>query len=243
MIRIAIVDDDELALQQINEIIKTKWDDIFIIDLYSESVKFYNDCSKWNYDVIILDIDMPEMTGFELADTVGLLKKSTAIIFISNLEHLVYDSLKFKPFRFVRKSQMSLDVVSALNDFIVEQKRNQDVFVVKTNGMIIPIAVSDIIYFESMGHDIFVKIMDDTKYQLLRERDNNISIKMLTEQFEPKGFIRAHKSYLINYRYIFVIKFSEVILKNNESIIINPHKVGELRERYQRCIMAEGNKI
>ena len=62
---------------------------------------------------------MPQMTGFEIAEAIGLLKRRTEIVFASNLEHLVYDSLKFRPFRFVRKSLLSDDIRSALDSFFI----------------------------------------------------------------------------------------------------------------------------
>ena len=181
MIRIAVVDDDKVILCKIKELIEKKIVDEVSIDLFSDSIVFYDNNHQWNYDIVFLDIDMPKMTGFEIAEAIGLLKRRTEIVFVSNLEHLVYDSIKFRPFRFVRKSLLAEDVISAIDAFIIEQKRNQDVFVIKTFRTTIPVAISDIIYFESMGHDIFVKISDDTRYQLLRERDN-ITMKLLSEQ-------------------------------------------------------------
>lgn len=240
MIRIAVVDDDKIILNQIKELIEEKINDEIVIDLYSDSIDFYNNNSKWSYDIIFLDIDMPKMTGFEIAETIDLLKSQTEIVFTSNLEHLVYDSLKFRPFRFVRKSMLSDDVLSALDAFIVKQKRNHDIFVIKTSGLTIPINVSDIIYFESMGHDMFVKVSDSSTYQQLREKDNNITIKLLSERYKNKGFIRIHKSFLVNYKFIYVIKPAEVILKNAEKIIINPHKVNMIRNQFQHFITAKG---
>jgi len=240
MIRIAVVDDDNILLNQIKELIKKKNNDNFLIDLYSDSIAFYNNNDKWNYDIIFLDIDMPKMNGFEIAETMSLLKRNSAIVFISNLEHLVYDSLRFRPFRFVRKSRLSDDMMSALDAFIIEQKRRQDIFVIKVNGVDIPTNISDIIYFESMKHDIFVKTSDNMRYRLLRERNNNITMKQLSEQYENKGFIRIHTSYLVNYRFIYVIKTSEVVLKKNEKIAINAHRAAFIRNQFQHFIITEG---
>lgn len=240
MIRIAVVDDDKILLNQIKELIKKKNNDNFLIDLYSDSIAFYNNNDKWNYDIIFLDIDMPKMNGFEIAETMSLLKRNSAIVFISNLEHLVYDSLRFRPFRFVRKSRLSDDMMSALDAFIIEQKRRQDIFVIKVNGVDIPTNISDIIYFESMKHDIFAKTSDNMRYRLLRERNKNITMKQLSEQYENKGFIRIHTSYLVNYRFIYVIKTSEVVLKNNEKIAINPHRAAFIRNQFQHFIITEG---
>ena len=240
MLRIAVVDDNVVILHQIKELIEKTIKDDVSIDLFSDSIVFYDKNNQWNYDIVFLDIDMPKMTGFEIAETIGLLKRQTLIVFVSNLEHLVYDSLRFRPFRFVRKSLLVEDVLSALDAIIIEQKKKQDIFVIKTSGTTIPVAITDIILFESMGHDIFVKISDNTMYQLLRERDNNITMKLLSEQYENKGFIRIHKSYLVNYKFIYVIKASEVVLKNTEKIDINPHKANLIRNQFQHFIITEG---
>lgn len=240
MINIAVVDDDKMILDQIKELINKEFINECTIDLYSDSVEFYNNNDKWCYDIVFLDIDIPKMSGFEIAETISLLKRQIAIVFVSNLEHLVYDSLKFRPFRFVRKSFLADDIISAVEAFMTERRRSQDVFLIKTNGTTIPTAVSDIVYFESMGHDISVRIANDLKYQILRERNSNLTIQSLSEEFENKGFIRAHKSFLINYKYIYVIKRSEVVLKNHETVSINPHKAGEIREKFKEFIMKEG---
>lgn len=239
MLNIAIVDDDELILDQIENIIKGKIKEEVQIKKYSDSIEFYNNNDDWNYDIIFLDIDMPKMNGFEIAETIGLIKKRITIVFTSNLEHLVYDSLKFKPFRFVRKSKLTSDIISAIDDFISEQKRNKDIFLIRSNGIAIPTLISDIVYFESMGHDIFVKTSANVKYQILRERGSNISMQSLSEQFEAKGFIRVHKSFLVNYKYIYVIKRTNIIMKNRENISINPHNTNDIREKYQHNIMME----
>ena len=65
-------------------------------------------------------------------------------------------------------------------------------------------------------------------------------MKQLSEQYENKGFIRIHTSYLVNYRFIYVIKTSEVVLKNNEKIAINPHRAAFIRNQFQHFIITEG---
>ena len=131
MVKIALVDDDAFILDRIQELIEDTADLDLHIDKYSDSIEFYNSEHKTEYDVVFLDIDMPNMSGFDLADTLKLLKKSMTIIFVSNLEHLVYESLQFKPFRFVRKSFLKDDVTSAIRAYLVERSRDEDTFLIK----------------------------------------------------------------------------------------------------------------
>ena len=240
MINIAIVDDDKYMLDKISDIITAAIDIEISIEKYEKSITFYESENKTEFDIIFLDIDMPGINGFELAEALEMLKKENIIVFVSNLEHLVYESLKFRPFRFVRKSHLNKDVNSAITDYLKERKKKEDVFLVKTNSASMNIPVSDIIYFESLGHNIYVNTIEKGKILMLRERNSNTSIQSLYEKFVDKGFIRAHRSYLVNYKFIYVVKHSEIILKNNETIYINPHKSLHIKERYQYFIMKDG---
>ena len=240
MINIAIVDDDKYMLDKISDIITAAIDIEISIEKYEKSITFYESENKTEFDIIFLDIDMPGINGFELAEALEMLKKENIIVFVSNLEHLVYESLKFRPFRFVRKSHLNKDVNSAITDYLKERKKKEDVFLVKTNSASMNIPVSDIIYFESLGHNIYVNTIEKGKILMLRERNSNTSIQFLYEKFVDKGFIRAHRSYLVNYKFIYVVKHSEIILKNHETIYINPHKSLHIKERYQYFIMKDG---
>ena len=80
MIRIAVVDDDKVILCKIKELIEKEIIDEVSIDLFSDSIVFYDNNNQWNYDIVFLDIDMPKMTGFEIAETIGLLKRKTLIV-------------------------------------------------------------------------------------------------------------------------------------------------------------------
>ena len=240
MVQIAIVDDDVIMLDKIKKMLEERLGNDCEIDTYSDSTDFYHNSEKWNYDIVFLDIDMPKISGFKIAETMNLLKRQTEIVFVSNLEHLVFDSIKFKPFRFACKSKLEKDIPETIDSFIIDRNKRKDVFIINTNGISIPTVISDIIYFESVGHDIYAKTSSNEMHQLLREREKNITLKSLSEQLKDKGFIRIQKSFLLNYRYIYVVKPTEVILKNNDRIIINPHKANMIRTAFQHFIIKEG---
>ena len=200
MIRIAIVDDEKIILNQVSRLIKESIDEEIFLDVYESSRDFARKIEKSIYDIIFLDIDMPEINGFELAETLTFVKPNITIVFISHLEHLVFRSFRFKPFGFVRKSYLEKDI-----DYII---------------------------------DIYMHITDN-KYKLKRERGKELSMKTLSEQFEKKGFIRIHKSFLVNFRYIYKINKNNVELKEGKPIDINPHKVKEIRDRFQHFSMME----
>ena len=57
-------------------------------------------------DVLFLDIDMPQQDGFSVATELTAMENKPLIIFLSSLDHLVYQSFAFQPFWFLRKSHL-----------------------------------------------------------------------------------------------------------------------------------------
>lgn len=236
MIRIAVVDDDKTIFNQIHQYISEAFGEEIKVEKYESSTAFFTDSDNLKYNMIFLDIDMPEINGFELAEMLKNVKPDITIVFVSHLEHLVFQSFQFRPFGFVRKSCLKEDITFVITDYRKELIKNRDVYILKTQDSERSVPLSNIMYFESMKHAIYVQTVEE-KYKIKREREYELSMKTLSEQFEPKGFIRVHKSFLVNYRHIYIIRRDCVVLKNHMSININPHKFNEIKSAYQRFLM------
>lgn len=235
MIRIAIVDDNRHILDKICRLV----DEMFIeknsIDSYEKGTDFFNDPNRFSYDIIFLDIDMPDIDGFEIANNLKFIKPSIVIIFVSSMEHFVFESLRYNPFRFVRKSNLIIDMQTAISEYETKRKEERKTYFLKTNEMESYIPLNDIVYFESRGHDLYLNTSNH-KFKLKREQ----SLKNLHEQLKSSGFIRVHKSFLVNYKYIYTFKRSSVILKDGTVIDMNPHNATEIKEIYNQFLILKG---
>ena len=238
MIRIAIVDDDTDILNRIADYLSEFFLDEAEISSFSNGMDFFKNNADLSYDLILLDIEMPGIDGFEMAQTIKAIKSGIDIIFVSNSEHLVFKSFEYTPFRFVRKSCLREDIFSAAQSYKKKYYANNESCIFETDDGNIAIQVNQIIYFESMGHEICIHtVSEDLK--LKRKRNNNISMKDIERNFEKKGFIRVHKSYIVNSHQIYRINRDNIILKNNAKIRVNPHRINEIKEAFQRFIMME----
>ena len=235
MLNIAVVDDEDTSLNRICRLINESLMVEKSIYTFNSSVDFFSNINNLNYDLVFLDIEIPEISGFQLAESIIATLPNSTIIFVSNMEHLVFESLKFQPLRFVKKESIEKDMKEAIMAYKEKIDKLNESFLFYCNDISMSVGISDILYFESLGHDIYVKTLSDY-YKLKRESQN---MKKLCEQFEKKGFIRIHKSYLVNYKYIFLINRNDVVLKTNERIRINPHRVNEIKNIYQKQIMKE----
>ena len=127
MIRAAICDDEPAMLdylcEHIAEEFKRQGEDIQIAKFTSGN-DFLNAQKAEPFDVVFLDIRMPDMDGFEVATELRKLTEKTYIIFITTENALVYDSFCFQPFDFIPKTLMTEPNTDDLSEFLVERIRN-----------------------------------------------------------------------------------------------------------------------
>lgn len=98
---IAICDDDIIFLNKLqkytNEIMKEMKINIEILALNDGESLFNSIQNKKKYfDILLLDIDMPDVSGLKVAKTLRQIDVDIIIIFISSYEKYVFDSLEYK---------------------------------------------------------------------------------------------------------------------------------------------------
>lgn len=243
MIRVAAVDDDVSVLKNIGKLIKrTKAFEVFeyIVDTFTSGSDFLH--SEKFYDLLLLDIEMPQMNGFELAKQVNSVSQDgehTSIIYISNYENLVFESFKYSPLRFVRKNNLDTDFPEAVNAFLskYQSETNFFSFIERDSNACINVKLMDIMYFESFGHEIYLIEKGGKTYIIKRSSDCTMS--ELEEKYSDYGFIRSHKSYLVNYRHIYSIKDNKIYFENDKIALISIRNVKEFKIRYQSLVMKE----
>lgn len=239
MIKIAVVDDEKILLTKLGSLIEQYIKREKEIDYFDQSTDFFNCVEKFSYDVVFLDIDMPEINGFVIAGDLKSINPNMTIIFVSNLENLVIDSIRYRPLAFIRKSQMEQDLINNLDLLQNSLQETDVVFYVEINDVSTAISLNDIIYFETINHDLYIQTMYNS-YRKKRNRNNELNLKLLYEQYKAEGFILVSRNYLVNYRFIDVITRDNIILKNKNKIKISYRNVNDIKRIYQQFLMTGG---
>jgi len=161
-----------------------------------DAMQAYNHLKNDHIDLLLLDIEMPGMTGIELTKQLG--NKRPLIIFttaktdyaVEAFELNVVDYL-VKPvsiprfFQAVEKAKETLES----NKQEVKIEAQQFVFV-KDNGILKKLNVEDILYLEAMGD--YVKVHTPQKFHVLHS-----TLKSIEEKLPPAQFLRVHRSYIV----------------------------------------------
>lgn len=217
-LRIGICDDEELQLDTIYNIVN---DNFKKLDCDFEIIKsinpkyFIETYYQENFDIVFLDIDMPEISGIDIAKLIKLQNSNTMIIFVTSKDDLVYESLKAQPFRFIRKSKLKEEISEA----ILAAYKQFDIGSYKINIRIdnkdYNIDINNILYIESNRNYIIIKTINH------REFKYKDSINKKEKDLDSHGFIRTHFGYLVNQKYVYCVKDFSVILKDNIKVPVS----------------------
>ena len=246
-INFAVCDDDEIVLdavcQRVHSIFKRCGVDATGVK-YLSSVKLYEHIKdperKYNYNLICLDIDMPKLDGVSLGKAIRENSPETEIIFVSNREDRVFDTiLNVRPFGFVRKNNFSSDLMDTLRAYISSKIDTNHYFVVKTdnNSVTRSLRVVDVVYIESFKDHQFIYMQDGEKIDIRMTMDE------LEQELSKYDIVRTHKGYLVNLKYIRRIDGSGITLSNGAVVGLSRTKVQEVKAQYLKYLRKTGASL
>jgi DNA-binding LytR/AlgR family response regulator len=192
------------------------------------------------FDLILLDVDMPELDGIKFGKLLRARNDSTEIIFVSDREEKVFESFSVQPFGFVRKSRFLKDISVALQAFIqkIQKKDKEEKLVFDGKYGIITIAESQLMYIEGNAKNQLLHVEGKKEPFVVHS-----SLEIVEKQLLDKGFIRCHKGYIVNYRYISAIMKDSVELSNGEQLPLSRRKVNDVRQKYLSLSDSDGSVL
>lgn len=229
-----VCEDHERSLQFISHELRHAFEEQKIpmhIEQYSSPQKLYQKSAegqRGKYDVLFLDIDMPGISGIELCKKMQELGNDSLVIFISNKDELVFQTFTVKPFRFVRKSHFKAELPILIEDIkreLINKSEDSIIIQEKHSERIYRFRLQDVVYIEALSKDCCVVTKHHKTMITARISD-------LEKQLNPHGFVRCHRSYLVNCRNIFSICKNEVHLENGQCIPVSRSKAECVRQKF-----------
>lgn len=164
-----------------------------------------------HFNVVFLDIDMPQTGGFEIAKAIAEETPECCIIFVTNHNELVYDSFMFRPLNFITKDtadSMRTRLEKVIDQLIEHTKQNKIIVLESPDNGRLSVAIRDILYIESSNHHVLYTIKGESKPIKIRDKINE-----LEQKFSEYHFVRIHKKYLVNLRHVFNINRTREVVR------------------------------
>jgi len=190
-----LVDDDRMSLKILQSLVgKTPF--LQVEGLYENPVEAFNALSDNKVDILFLDVEMPEMTGLQLLDTLAELPQ---IILTTSKHNYAVDAFDYdvadfllKPInnysRFlkaVRKAKANLEKPE------IEYRFNgTDQMFIKVDSLLVNFNLNDILHIEAFGD--YIKIQTEQKVFVVHAK-----LRTVEEALPRKDFARIHRSFIV----------------------------------------------
>lgn len=226
---IYICDDEPQIRKQIYELVCASVPDSVVTEI-GDSVELLSRLETEHCDVLLLDIDMPEVNGLEVAKFINDLNKKPLLVYVTSHDELVYESLQFHPFGFVRKEFLCSELPNVLKDCEKEMQRKRQHYCFHTVEGEVSLPLEVIQYFETEGN--YIQIYTSNNNYRVRE-----TMSALQEELEPLGFVRVHRGFLVNQAVVELLGVNELKLTNGISIPIGRNYAENAKKEIMRYML------
>lgn len=222
--KLAIIDDSKIWRDLAYDTVKAFYEDTPVdIELFDSGEAFL-ECHK-PYDIILMDIEMPNKNGFETIAEYRLFKSDCIAIILTTHTEFANKGYFVDAFRYIDKTNMKLELEEALTSAAKVLACNDTISVNVIGLGSLKLVVKNILFIKTYKRNIIVHTVDN-KY----ECSNNIA--ELESLLEKYGFYRSHRSCLVNLDKVTAFNKRDIFFANNETAYLSSRKYPEMKRKY-----------
>jgi len=217
-----IIDDNKVARTTLRQL-ASRIRDISIVGECSSAMEAYNLLSDEHVDLMLLDIEMPGMTGLELTRNLG--SKRPIIVFITSKTDYATEAFDLnvadyivKPVtvaRFVQSMEKVREILQSRSEQ-VNFDRDEFIFI-RDSNVIKRLKLSDILYIEAMGD--YVKLFTAQRFYAI-----HATLKVVEQRLPPSRFLRVHRSFMVAIDKIDTIREGVLIINDTPVPVADAHR-------------------
>ncbi len=228
--KIAICDDEETQRSYLASLVK-KWAKQ---EKHTVKAAAYDSAEAFLFayvddkdvDILLLDIEMGDMDGVELAKRLRAGNDTIQILFITAYPDFIAEGYEVSALHYLMKPVEKEKLYAVLDRAVCALKKAERFEVFYTDGEALRIPVDEIMIVEAFAHSVVMTTVKE-EYRL-HETISKI------EELLGDGFLRCHRSYLVNIKYIKRIAKTEIIMDNNAEVPISRRRYDMVNQAFIR---------
>ncbi|MCM1538161.1 MAG: LytTR family DNA-binding domain-containing protein [bacterium] len=229
--KIAVCDDEREIREEIGQKIRRFLPDAEVC-LYGSAEELLGEKSM--PELLFLDIKMSGMNGMELAEKLRSRNRDVTIIFLTALEEYVYRAFDVGAFHYLLKPVDPVRFYEVLERAVRECRRNkagapargaeEESLTIRSKARTEKVYLSEIVYLEVFNRKV-------TLHKMQEQMEFYGRLKEFEERLDA-DFVRCHRSYVVNLRYVRRYNGTEVVLENGDSVLMAKTKYAGFVRRY-----------
>ena len=229
-LKIAVCDDERVICESLYKILMQISDDIghkLEVDCFTSGEELCDEITAQNYDLIFLDIELPQMSGVEVGRYIreSLQDEVVQIAYISSRQEYAMQLFEIRPINFLVKPISYEQTRKIIEKYLKIIGTETGTLSFKKGHNYLSVAYSDILYMYSSGRKINV---------VTKKESHNFygSLEDIYSKIKNHGFLYVHKSYIVNYRYVKKYEYEKLVMVNDFEIPISQSRRKAVRSKF-----------
>ena len=241
--KLAIIEDEQVHTDLLNQYIEM-WSiekniQVTVTPFSSAESFLFTWEEQRDFDVLLVDIQMKEMTGMEMAKRVREQDPDIAIIFTTGIADYMEEGYEVDAIHYLLKP-VSREKLCQCMDRVLQKGCREQFLLVKTKEETLKLSVKSIMYVEAMGHGCMIEFCPhaDRTFQV----EITESISELEERLGESDFVRCHRAYLCRIDKIRYISRAWIEMDNGSRILVSRRLYSYVNQRFISYFSREKEK-
>ena len=184
-------------------------------------------------NIAFLDIDFQgkSYNGLDIARKLRRMQNDAVIVFVTNYIEYAPEGYEVQAFRYILKNELPQKFTATVDQILEHIRKAKSDIKIQVDGELVSIRVQDILYIESMKHTLIFHVAQKGR-EAEREYSCYSSLSKMEEELTKRGFLRIHKSYLVNMSHIKKFNCNEALLDSGISLRVSNKTYSECKKQY-----------
>ncbi len=237
MLRIAICDDEIQELSRISKLLNRYQElksEAFQYDAFSNALELLERMQKVGYDILLLDVLMPGITGIEAAHEIRKFNQTVKIIFLTSSPEFAVESYAVDAYYYLLKPTTETKLFPILDKLFLDTRKEAESLFIKSATGIVRISFYNLEFLEVRNKKLYFHLTDGS----IKEVYGSLS------DYEPKllnkeEFLKVHRSIIVNMNHTQELTSGTIKTATGQCIPVSRLLYPRVREIYMNYLFLE----
>ncbi len=237
MIKFAIVDDEHVIATKIEKILNVtlfNMDIEYKISIFTDAKKFIRNLELCNVDIVILDIEINDFNGIEIAKYIKKHNEKIIVIYVTAHINYIRESFGLNVFDYITKPEMKIELPKTIINLIEEVNENYILTFIADRKKI-NVNTKDIKFIKYYERKVVLETIHEI-YDI-----STISLKQIYNDLN-KNFVFIDNGSIVNLEHVKSINDKKVTLHTSETYSISSRKYKIVKGEFNDYLISNGRK-